>query len=157
MKQRAILRNAVQKENVLLHGNASPRTLHEIRPSLTHDNEMAVCATPYPEIAIYYAVLKACTSGLRGYRFGYESHKNGKIEFYLCQGILDRLLNSKVQGSVYVFPKESFVQWKGNEYRAYESLYSDRVLTVSNEHLPFLPTDGQNRYMIKLDQSVLLN
>ena len=85
------LRTLVQTENVLLHG--SRHIFHEIRPHLT-DGEMAVCATPYPEIATPMAILTACTPGLPAYILNFKILQDGNVEFGICYGILNRLLNT---------------------------------------------------------------
>jgi hypothetical protein len=141
------LRHLVLHDKCLLHG--SPRKIEELRPHYT-DGEMAVCATPYVEIAIFMAVVNACRPGTTGI-FTSINRKKCSAEFSMCDQVLHTLLQNDVQGYVYALDAQGFKKWTPFEHRVYESLYSLRTLSVGKEHLPFLPTEGQTSYKVPLN------
>jgi hypothetical protein len=148
MNKLKILRNVVLTENCLLHG--SPKKIEEIRLHYT-DGEMAICATPYPEIAVFMAVVNACRPGNSGILMTIHQKKYF-VKFTLCERMLSVLLRNDVRGYVYALDAESFKsKTPPFEYRAYESLYSTRVLSVGKEHLPFMPMEGQTTYNVLLN------
>lgn len=147
MNKITALRDVVLNEKCLLHG--SPTKIDELRPHYT-DGEMAICATPFSEIAVFMAVVAACKPGSHSF---VVSIKNGKcsVEFTMCKHILARLLQNDAKGYVYVLDSEGFKKRDIFEHRAYESLYCMRTLTVTKEHLPFIPIPGELHYKVLLD------
>lgn len=145
-----LLKKHVLENGVLLHG--SPKQLTEIKPFFA-DNEFAVCATQHPELAIFMAVVGACKTGSFGFDV-LKKDRNCKASLRLCADKLQYLMNNEVIGYVYLLDSTPFKPYKSFEYRAYDSLYSLQMLTVTKEHLPFFPTPGQLQYDIHLDHRV---
>lgn len=147
MNKVQILRDVVLNEKSLLHG--SPKKIEELRPHYT-DDEMAICATPFPEIAIFMAVAAACKPGTHGFMVSIRD-KKWSVQFNICEHILAVLLQKDVKGYVYVLDSENFQRRNMFEHRAYESLYSMKTLSVTKEHLPFIPIEGQTCYKVPLN------
>ncbi|MES2224524.1 MAG: hypothetical protein V4478_00890 [Patescibacteria group bacterium] len=145
-----IINKAVLTEQVLLHG--SPKVIDEIHPHYA-DDEMAVCATPYSEIAIFMAIINSCRPGNCGFKSTITS-KKCFVEFMICDRIIASLLSKEVVGYVYALDSRGFSLWRGFEYRSYEPLYSLQRFTVKKENLPFYPILGQNTYTVTLKREM---
>lgn len=142
---RDLLLSEVQRNDVLLHG--SPRKIHQLLPHFT-DEEVAICATPYPEIAIFMAVAGACKQG----RYGYSvtPHKNGvmSLVFTLCKEKVTSLLKEKPSGFIYAIDNKPFKKFDIVEYRAYVPLYVSKSFEVTTASLPFTLLEGETVYKV---------
>ncbi len=146
---RKVLQSLVASGNTLLHG--SPKQFDEAFPSLA-DDELAVCATPCAEIAITMALMKACI-GRGGYTASLSKSKCN-LEIRVCEKLLSALLHKKVVGYVHVMDAAHFSKKSPFEFRAYESLYVQKSIKVTNEDLPFVPVAGQLIYKIPVNRNV---
>lgn len=143
---RNTLISEVRSNNVLLHG--SPKKIHQLLPQLT-DEEVAICATPYPEIAIFMAVAGACK---QGGRYGYSVSTKGKkndiimITFTLCEEKVAALLTQNLLGFVYTLDNQPFKKVDLVEYRTHEPLYTGKKFEVTPANLPFTLLEGETVY-----------
>lgn len=142
---RNTLLSEVRQGGVLLHG--SPRKIHQIIPQLT-DEEVAICATPYPEIAIFMAVVGACKQGKYGYSVSIKDKRNNiaMITFALCEEKVAALLQQKPSGFVYTLDNQPFKKVDLVEYRTYEPLYTRKKFEVTTANLPFTLLEGETVY-----------
>jgi len=144
-----ILLNHVFNNNALLHG--SPKNINEIHPLLT-DGELAICATQYPEIAIFMTVVGACKKGKHTFSI---HRKDGqlRIKFIVCEEKLQELLSSHNAGFVYTIDADHFRKVSPVEHRTYDPVYIQQKFEVKKEHLPFIPLKGHHEYMVFISQS----
>lgn len=142
---RNTLISEVRSNNVLLHG--SPKKIHQLLPQLT-DEEVAICATPYPEIAIFMAVAGACKQGRYGYSVSMKGKKNNiaMITFALCEEKVAALLTQNPLGFVYTLDNQPFKKVDLVEYRTYEPLYTRKKFEVTPADLPFTLLEGERVY-----------
>lgn len=143
---RNTLISEVRSNNVLLHG--SPKKIHQLLPQLT-DEEVAICATPYPEIAIFMAVVGACKQG----HYGYSVHKKNNsnlltLTFTMCEEKINTLLKQNPSGFVYTIDSQPFKKVDLVEYRTYEPLYTGKKFEVTTANLPFPLLEGETVYKV---------
>ncbi len=141
------LRHLVASERCLLHG--SPKKVDELHPHFT-DGELALCATQYPEIAIFMALTRGCKDGKSAYTIS-TSGSRWAVTFTICENILKQLLDENFRGYVYALDAEGFTKSNHVEYRLFESRYSLRSMTVTRADLPFFLIEGEMLYTVPLN------
>ncbi len=149
---RKVLQSLVAKGGILLHG--SPHLLQEIHPHYT-DEEMAICATPYAEIAIVMAIFKAGSPhGHKGYTATLTKNSCCLI-VKMCEKTLKELLGHSLYGYVYTVDAEAFSKTGPPfEFRTYDSIYVQERIPITKNDLPFIPIHGQTEYKIRLDRQL---
>jgi len=140
-----ILQKHVAENNVLLHG--SPKKIDELSPRFA-DNEMVVCATSYPEIAIFMAIVGACKNGQSKYSVQYKRGGQTIIIFTLCKDRLQDLLTTDPVAFVYTIDAAHFNEISPVEHRTYDSVYVQDKFIVKKRDLPFIPLEHQNEYKV---------
>lgn len=122
-------------QKVLLHGG--PNEYTELLPFLT-DGEVAVCATQFPEIAIFMALLKSYPVG--GERnFGIQFHTYGNsVSATFTWKLNPTFIHHPLKGYVYVVAKEKFTKKFRSEFRSYERVNFLNYHEVTREDLPFV-------------------
>ncbi|MEO5646243.1 MAG: hypothetical protein ABIO57_04065 [Candidatus Paceibacterota bacterium] len=146
-----VLHTLVASGGILLHGSSSK--FDEVHPHYT-DNELAICATPFPEIAITMAVLRSCGLGQRGYTASINKNSCNLV-ISVCEKVLADLLYKNPVGYVYALDASYFLEKRDAfEYRAYNSLYVQQCMRVTKAHLPFFPIEGQTSYKVPLNRSL---
>ncbi|MDB5254676.1 MAG: hypothetical protein JWL92_52 [Candidatus Nomurabacteria bacterium] len=147
---RTVLHTLVTNGNILLHG--SPHLLEEIHPHFA-DDEIAICATPFPELAIIMAIFKACKLG----KMGYTATLNKKtccLTVRTCEKTVATLMAHDLVGYVYVIDADGFSEKSPFEYRIYNSIYAQKRIAITKSDLPFMPTYGQTEYKILLNRQL---
>lgn len=149
--------NLVSTGDTILHG--SPKIFSEVRPRKIGD-QLAVCATVVPEIALYHALLLDTPGGRKKgtpgkmdgeWSFYKQRHKSAVLKIRINQTKLDfLLLNPKLQGYIYPMDTYDFDRKGLAECRLGKSRFLRTRIAINENDLPFTPIPGQLEYKLVL-------
>lgn len=117
-----------------------PYSLDEKTGKLEKDGGLAVCATPYAEIAIFASIVNSENTS-QGHRSSYGVEKNEQtgqpiIDCRASEKTMEQINEKELVGFVYVFKKEDFYERDSMEWRSEKEITPIQIVAVGKKDLP---------------------